>query len=124
MTAPFRGQFEVAEFYRARPVDAQAAPGAASDTTLVAVPSGYWMEGRVWVANRSTAAIIRIAARMDAAALANKHYVAYDEPLAANESLHTEMLYLPAGAIITVRADTANVSFTFSGLQRQVDVNY
>jgi len=88
------------------------------------VPAGYWMEGWMWVANRGTATTIRIAARMDGATLGNKHYIAYDEPLAANESLPSQHLYLPAGAIVTVYAGSANVSFTFSGLQRQVDVNF
>lgn len=124
MTASPRGYLEVAEFYRARPVDAQSAPAATTNTDLLTVASGYWVEGEVWVANRGTATTFRVAARMDAGALGNKHYLAYDEPLAANESLHTGFIRLPAGAIVTVYAGSANVSFTFNGLQRQMDVNF
>ena len=119
-----RGYTEVAEFYRARPVDAQLAPAATTNTNLITVSSGYWVEGEVWGANRGAATTIRIAVRQDATAIANKHYISYDEPLGANESLHTEHLYLIAGAIVTVYAGSANVSFTFNGLQRQTDVNF
>jgi hypothetical protein len=105
--------------------DAQVNPLATTETTLLTVPAGYTYEGRIFVAEQGAATpTFRIALRLDAAALAAKHYIVYGDALAANEAWVTEMLYLPENAIVTVYASTANVSFTFSGLKRQLDVNF
>ena len=123
---PGRGGVEVAEFYRARPVDdAQVNPLATTDTTLLTVPAGYQYEGRVFVTEQAGGTpTFRIALRLDAAALDIKHYIRYDKALAANGTDVTEVVYLPENTIVTVRASTTGVSFTFSGLKRQLDVNF
>ena len=116
---------QTVEQFRARPVpDAQVNPLADTDTTLLTVAAGYWYEGRIYVAEQGGATpTYRIAVRLDGEALAAKHYLVYGRQLAANSSEYVDLVYLPEDAIVTVRASTTGVSFTFSGLKRRLDVD-
>lgn len=111
------GRAEFVAIRRERIALGQAAPGAGVDTTLYTVPKGFTARGRVLFAERGAAtATVRIALRPAGAALANVHYLAYNAPLGIHEDAHTVELQLEQDDVLTVRASTADVSFTFTGV--------
>jgi hypothetical protein len=96
----------------------QVAPSATTATTLDTVPSATQaVVSTIAVCNRAaTAATYRIAIRPGGATLANEHYIAYDAPIAANDSAFiTVGITLGAADVITVYASTANLSFNAFG---------
>lgn len=96
----------------------QSAPSATTDTTLYTVPSATEaIVSTIVVCNRSaTARTYRIAIRPDGASIANQHYIAYDIAIAANDSTALTLgITLNAADVITVRASTADLSFTAFG---------
>jgi hypothetical protein len=96
----------------------QVAPSATTDTTLETVPSATQaVVSTIAVCNRAaTAATYRIAVRPAGATLANLHYIAYDAPLAANNSTFITIgITLAATDVITVYASSANLSFSAFG---------
>lgn len=96
----------------------QSAPSATTDTTLYTVPSATdAVVSSIVIANRdSSTATFRIAVRPGGAALANQHYIAYDVTVGASDStVLTLGLTLDATDVITVRASTANLSFSAYG---------
>lgn len=98
----------------------QSAPSATTDTTLYTVPaSTQAVVSTISVCNRaSAAATFRIAVRPDGAALANQHYVAYDVTVDGNATIPwTIGITLGDTDVITVRASTANVSFSAFGTE-------
>ena len=98
----------------------QVAPSATTATTLDTVPSAtQCVVSTIAVCNRAaTAATYRIAVRPAGATLANEHYIAYDAPLAANNSIFiTVGVTLAATDVITVYASTADLSFSAFGTE-------
>lgn len=96
----------------------QSAPSATTDTTLYTVPaSTQAVVSTVSVCNRSaSAATFRIAVRPDGASIANQHYVAYDVVIDANATIPwTIGITLGDTDVITVRASSANLSFSAFG---------
>ena len=96
----------------------QVAPSATTNTTLETVPSATQaVVSTIAVCNRAgTAATYRIAVRPAGATLANEHYIAYDAPLAANDSTFITIgITLGATDVITVYASSANLSFSAFG---------
>lgn len=96
----------------------QVAPSATTATTAYTVPSStQTVISTVIVANRSASAIsYRIAVRPDGEALANKHYIAYDVPLAANDSVALTLgITLGDTDVVTVYASSADTSFSLYG---------
>jgi hypothetical protein len=96
----------------------QVAPGATTDTTLYTVPSATEaVISTIIVANRVTApATYRIAIRPNAATLANQHYIAFDVTVGAADSTTLTLgLTLDAADVITVRASTADLTFSVYG---------
>lgn len=96
----------------------QSAPSATTDTTLYTVPAATdAVVSSIVIANRdSSAATFRIAVRPGGASLANQHYIAYDVTVGASDStVLTLGLTLDATDVITVRASTANLSFSAYG---------
>jgi glucose-6-phosphate dehydrogenase assembly protein OpcA len=96
----------------------QSAPSATTDTTLYTVPSATQaVVSTLVVCNRATtAATFRIAIRPDGVALANQHYIAFDVNIDANASVPwTIGMALGDTDVITVRASTANLSFSAFG---------
>jgi len=103
---------------RTKKVLGQAAPVAATATTLYTVPVKYQVKGFVTVCERGgVAATYRIALRPDGDTLANEHYVVYDRALPANTDDETVEFWLDETDVITVYASSANLSFTFIGLE-------
>ena len=96
----------------------QSAPSATTDTTLYTVPAATsTVVSSIVIANRdASAATFRIAIRPGGAALANQHYIAFDVTVGASDStVLTLGLTLAATDVITVRASTANLSFSAYG---------
>ena len=97
---------------------AQVNPSATTATTAYTVPSvTQTVISTITVANLSASAVTyRIAVRPDAETLANKHYIAYDVALAANDTTALTLgLTLDAADVITVYASTANLAFNIYG---------
>lgn len=98
----------------------QAAPSATTNTDLYTVPANTQaLVSTLVVCNRgATSTTFRVAARKAGAAVANQHYVNYDVPVSANDSINLTLGYaFGAGDIITVYAGNANLSFTAFGSQ-------
>ncbi len=96
----------------------QAAPSATTDTTLYTVPaSTQTVVSTITVCNRGTsAATIRIAVRPGGVSLANQHYQAFDLSVDGGAILPLTIgMTLAATDVITVRASTANFSFSAFG---------
>lgn len=98
----------------------QSAPSAATATTLYTVPaSTSTVVSTLTVCNRATATdTFRIAIRPAGATLATSHYIAYDTPIPANDSINiTTGISLSATDVITVQGTTANLTFTAFGAE-------
>lgn len=96
----------------------QAAPGATTDTTLYGCPAATQaVVSTLTVCNRSaTPATFRVAVRPNGATIANQHYITYDVPLGANATIALTLgIAVDENDVITVRASTADVSFTAFG---------
>jgi hypothetical protein len=97
---------------------AQDAPSATSNTDIYTVGAGVQtIVSTITVCNRSSSATTyRIAIRPNAESLANKHYIAYDVALAANDTTAITIgATLDASDVITVYAATADTSFNIFG---------
>ena len=96
----------------------QSAPSATTDTTLYTVPSATdTVISTIVVANRSASArTYRIAIRPAGASISDEHYLAYDVAIAAKDSTALTLgITLDATDVVTVRASTADLSFTAFG---------
>lgn len=96
----------------------QSAPSATTNTDVYTVPSATEaVISTIAVANRATSsATYRIAVRPNGTAIANQHYIAYDVPVAANDStVITIGITMDATDVLTVYASTTNLSFSVFG---------
>lgn len=92
----------------------QSNPSANTDSTLYTVPSATSaVLSTVSIANLSASNVtFRVAVRPAGATIANSHYLAYDAPLLANDSVFLTLgVSLSATDVVTVRASSANVAF-------------
>jgi hypothetical protein len=98
----------------------QENPSAASDTTLYTVPASTdSVISTITVANLGTGGTFRIAIRPAGASIVNKHYMAYEVVLNANETItFTLGITLTATDVITVRA--SNTSFAFQAFGSEI----
>jgi hypothetical protein len=99
-------------------VIAQAAPAATTDTTLYTVPaSTSVVASSLVVCNRGTTdQTFRIAVRPDGVTLANQHYLFYDTVVYAKSSITLTIgLTADAADVVTVRASSADLSFSLFG---------
>ncbi len=97
---------------------AQSNPSATTATTLYTVPSSTsTVVSTVTVCNQaSTAGSYRIAVRPAAATLAAQHYVAFDVPIAANDTTALTLgITLATTDVVTIYASSANMSFAAFG---------
>jgi hypothetical protein len=98
----------------------QTAPAATTLTSLYVVSTGVKaVISTIVVANRSsTAATFRLAVRPNGAALANQHYLAYDVPIAGNDSTTLTIgITLDQDDVISVYGSTANLSWNAFGTE-------
>jgi len=96
----------------------QSAPAATTPSTLYTVPSATSAVCSTLVcANRgAVSGTVRISVRPAGATQANEHYIAYDIPVAANNSLFLTLgISLATTDVITVYASSANFSFNLFG---------
>ena len=96
----------------------QLNPSATTATTLYTVPAATSTVGSsLTICNQAaTSATFRIAVRPAGATLATQHYLAYDTPLGASDSIAMTMgITMGNTDIITVSAFSGNVSFTAFG---------
>ena len=96
----------------------QSAPNATTETTLYTVPAATSsVASSIVVCNRSGVAVtFRVSVSVGGGATANKDYLYYDLPLAANDSFAATLgITLAATDIVRVYASTANLSFNLFG---------
>jgi len=96
----------------------QIAPSANTDTTLYTVPaSTQAVVSTIVVANRTDSeSLYRIAVRPAGATIANEHYLAFNVEVAASDSLSLTLgITLDATDVITVRSNSANLTFNVFG---------
>ena len=96
----------------------QSAPSATTNTDVYTVPSDREsVISTIVIANRAaTAGTFRLAVRPSGEAIADQHYLAYDVPIAANDSTTLTLgLTLDATDVITFYASSANMSINVSG---------
>lgn len=96
----------------------QEAPLATTDTDVYTVPSATQsVVSTIVVANRgATAGTYRIAIRAAGATIANEHYIAYDTPIAGNDSTTLTIgITLGATDVITAYCSSADMSVNVFG---------
>jgi hypothetical protein len=96
----------------------QSAPSATTDTNVYTVPAATKaVISTIVIANRAaTAGSFRLAARPAGATIANQHYIAYDVPIAANDSTTLTLgITLSATDVITAYCSSANMSVNIFG---------
>ena len=98
----------------------QSAPSATTDTNVYTVPSATSsVVSTIIIANRAnTAGTFRLAVRPDGATIANQHYIAYDVPIAANDSTTLTLgITADAGDVITAYCSSADMSVNVFGTE-------
>lgn len=96
----------------------QVNPGATALTTLYTVPGGASAIGSTLViCNQSGAAgSFRVAVRPAGAAIDPKHYLFYDAPIGANDTIMVTIgLTLAATDVVSAYASSASMSFQIFG---------
>jgi hypothetical protein len=96
----------------------QSSPSATTNTNVYTVPSGTEaIISSIVIANRSASnRTYRIAARPNGETIANTHYLAYDIPIAANDSTALSLgITLDQSDVITVYSSTSDLTFTIFG---------
>ena len=96
----------------------QSAPSATTDTNVYTVPAATKaVISTIVIANRAaTAGTFRLAARPAGATIANQHYIAYDVPIAANDSTTLTLgITLSATDVITAYCSSADMSVNVFG---------
>ena len=101
-----------------RKVLGQAAPAAATDTTLYTTPAATsTVASSIVVCNQnSTIQSFRVAVRPAGASLASQHYLFYDVSVPPRDTfVATIGVTLAATDVVTVRADATGMSFSLFG---------
>ena len=96
---------------------AQDASGASNTNIYTAPSSSQVIVSTITVANISTSAgSYRIAVRPNGETLANKHYIAYDVPIAANNTVALTLgLTIDAADVITTYGSSSSIVFNVYG---------
>jgi membrane protein YqaA with SNARE-associated domain len=95
----------------------QSAPAATTNTDLYTVPAGASAVcSTLAICNRSTSTTFRVAVRPSDAALANQHYIVFDNWVNQYDTVFLTLgVTLAAGDVVTVFAGAANLSFSLFG---------
>lgn len=98
----------------------QSAPAATTNTNVYTVPSATEaVVSTIVIANRdNTAGTFRLAVRPAGATISNQHYIAYDVPIAANDSTTLTLgITLGATDVLTVYTSSADMSVNVFGTE-------
>jgi hypothetical protein len=95
----------------------QESPAANTDDDLYTVPSATSaVVSTLSVCNRGVSTTFRVAVRPAGATLADKHYIVYDNYVNAGDAVFLTLgITLAATDVVTVRAGTADMSFSLFG---------
>jgi hypothetical protein len=96
----------------------QVAPSATTDTNVYTVPSANQaVISTIIIANRANVAgTFRLAVRPAGESISNKHYIAYDVPVAANDSTTLTLgITLDTTDVITAYCSSADMSISVFG---------
>ena len=95
----------------------QESPAANTDDDLYTVPSATSaVVSTLSVCNRGVSTTFRVAVRPAGATLANQHYIVYDNIVNAGDAVFLTLgITLAATDVVTVRAGTADMSFSLFG---------
>jgi glucose-6-phosphate dehydrogenase assembly protein OpcA len=96
----------------------QSSPAATTNTSLYTTPSSTsTVVSTITVCNQaSTAGTFRIAIRPAGASIAAVHYLAYDTPIAANDTIALTLgITLATTDVVTIYASSATMSFAAFG---------
>jgi hypothetical protein len=99
---------------------AQSAPSATSATDVYTVGSGIeTVISTIIIANRDAAAgTFRLSVRPNGAAQADEHYIAYDVPIAANDSTTLTLgITMDAADVLTAYCSSADMSINVFGTE-------
>jgi hypothetical protein len=99
---------------------AQSAPAATTATNVYTVPSATeTVISTIVIANRAaTAGSFRLSVRPDGAAQANQHYIAYDVPIAGNDSTTLTLgITMDAADVLTAYCSSADMSVNVFGTE-------
>jgi hypothetical protein len=99
---------------------AQSAPAATTATNVYTVPAATeTVISTVIIANRAnTAGTFRLSVRPNGATQANEHYIAYDVPIAANDSTTLTLgLTMDATDVLTAYCSSADMSVNVFGTE-------
>ncbi len=96
----------------------QSAPSATTNTDVYTVPSATKsVISTIVIANHSASAgTFRLAVRPDGASIVQKHYLAYDIPVAANDSTTLTLgVTMDAADVLTAYCSSADMSINVFG---------
>lgn len=99
---------------------AQSAPIATTATDVYTVGSGIeTVVSTIVIANRdSSAGTFRLSVRPNGAAQADEHYIAYDVPVAANDSTTLTLgITMDAADVLTAYCSSADMSINVFGTE-------
>lgn len=96
----------------------QSAPAATTNTNVYTVPSATKaVVSTIVIANQSgSAGTFRLAVRPDGETIAQKHYIAYDVPIAANDSTTLTLgITMDAADVLTAYCSSSSMSINAFG---------
>lgn len=96
----------------------QSAPAATTLTDPYTVPASKHATVKVIVGNRAAVAdTFRIAVSPDGAAIANAHYLAYDEAIEASDSMSSTAFTVGSTDVVRVYSTNGSLSFSVTGIE-------
>jgi len=84
------------------------------------VPAGRKAIVRIIATNTAGVTTFRVAIEVNGEPDAVANYVAYDEPIAANDSMSSVPMGLNAGDVVNVQSFTGTIAFTVTGIEKDV----
>ena len=98
----------------------QSAPSATTNTSVYTVPSATEaVISTIVIANRAgTAGTFRLAVRPNGASISDEHYLAYDVPLASNDSTTLTLgITMDAADVLTAYCSSGDMSINVFGTE-------
>ena len=95
----------------------QSAPAAVTLTDAYTVPALKHATVRVIASNRSNADTFRIAVSPNGDAIANAHYLAYNQTISANDSVASAPFTAGSGDVVRVYSTAGAMSFSVTGIE-------